>query len=125
MIMKNYARKEVDVKGNVRYFNKNNKFHRKDGPAVIYSNGTQMWFKNGKLHRKNEPAIIWASGDKSWYMNGKKHNIHGPSDIIFDDITQQFLTIFFIQDAQVTKFQHSVVILFSILEPQRIDITEN
>ena len=54
--------------------------HREDGPAVIYSNGTQEWYFNGKLHREDGPAVISKSYD-AWYINGKKHRENGPAVI--------------------------------------------
>lgn len=36
------------------------KFHRKNGPALIYKDGTKMWYKNGYLHREDGPAIEWG-----------------------------------------------------------------
>jgi len=56
----------------VKYYNKNGKFHREDGPAVEYSNGYKAWYQDDKLHREDGPAIEHANGDKSWYINGKE-----------------------------------------------------
>jgi hypothetical protein len=43
-------------------------------PAIIYSNGTQLWYKNGKRHRDNDmPAVIYSNGTQEWYKNGKLH----------------------------------------------------
>ena len=50
---------------------KNNKFHRLDGPAIEYVNGTKYWYKEGKFHRLDGPAIEYASGSKSWFKEGK------------------------------------------------------
>jgi len=50
----------------------NDKLHREDGPAVIWADGTQIWYKNDKLHREDGPAWIWADGSKSWWINGKE-----------------------------------------------------
>ncbi len=41
---------------------KDGKFHRLDGPAVIYSNGSKEWWQNGRLHRKDGPAVEIAEG---------------------------------------------------------------
>jgi len=51
----------------------NGKVHRADGPAIIRANGTQVWWLNGKLHRKDGPAVIWADGDQFWYLNGEEY----------------------------------------------------
>jgi hypothetical protein len=47
-------------------------FHREDGPAVEWLNGSKEWWLNGKRHREDGPAIEYSDGDKSWYLNGKK-----------------------------------------------------
>ena len=58
------------------------KLHRDNGPAVIWSNGTQEWYQNGLLHRDNDlPAIIRANGDQQWFQNGKCHRDNGPASI--------------------------------------------
>lgn len=82
----------------------NCKFHRIDGPAVIFPDGRKYWYQNGllhridgpviedlsgfsewrvngKLHRTDGPAIIYGDNDKSWYQNGKLHRIDGPAVI--------------------------------------------
>lgn len=46
----------VDKYGNKFYY-KNDLFHREDGPALDYVNGTKKWFQNGKKHRLDGPAI--------------------------------------------------------------------
>jgi len=46
-------------------------YHRLDGPAIIWANGTQEWWVNDLRHRTSGPAIIWANGTQSWYVNGK------------------------------------------------------
>ena len=59
----------------------NNQFHRVDGPAIIYPNGTQLWFINGNLHREDGPARIFPDGQEEWYINGKLHREDGPAVI--------------------------------------------
>ena len=46
------------------WYNDRGQFHRVDGPAIEYANGTKSWYLNGKLHREDGPAIEWADGDK-------------------------------------------------------------
>ena len=48
----------------------NGKYHRTDGPAIEYRNGSHYWFLNGKLHRTDGPAIEHRDGTCSWYLNG-------------------------------------------------------
>jgi len=52
----------------VRAWYHNDEYHRNDGPAVIYGNGSQEWhlrqewWLNGKMHREDGPAIINPDG---------------------------------------------------------------
>jgi len=58
---------------------KDGKLHNDNGPAIVYSNGTQEWYKDGKCHRDNGPAIVYSNGYKVWYKNGKYHREDGPA----------------------------------------------
>ena len=53
----------------IKYYNKDGKRHRTDGPTVIWSDGSKEWYINGKLHRTDGPARIWANGIKEWWIN--------------------------------------------------------
>ena len=55
-----------------KYWYKNGKLHREDGPAVEWTDGGKCWYKNGKLHRGDGPAAEYASGGKEWWINGKQ-----------------------------------------------------
>jgi len=63
----------IDKHGTQRWYNKAGQFHREnDLPAVIWKDGTQVWYKNGKRHRDNDlPAIIGGQGYLAWYKNGE------------------------------------------------------
>jgi len=52
--------------------------HRLNGPAFI-SKHIKIWYKNGKYHRENGPAIVWKDVDEEWRANGKKHRLDGPA----------------------------------------------
>jgi hypothetical protein len=52
------------------WYNKQNQFHREDGPAVKLPNGINQWWVNGKLHRLDGPAIEGPS-DKGYWINDK------------------------------------------------------
>ena len=64
-------RVEVDGYGNRFYYNSNGEFHRIDGPAVEWGNGTKRWFQNGLRHRTDGPAVVYSDGSMEWYINGK------------------------------------------------------
>jgi hypothetical protein len=59
----------------------NGELHREDGPAVIYSDGSQEWWVNGFRHRADGPAREYSTGRKEWYLNGKLHREDGPASI--------------------------------------------
>jgi hypothetical protein len=64
---------EIDKNGTKRWLLPNDKFHRVDGPALEYPNGTKAWYLNGKFHRVDGPAVEHACGDKLWWLNGKSY----------------------------------------------------
>jgi hypothetical protein len=35
----------------------------------IDDKGSKFWFFKGKFHRENGPAIEWSNGTKDWYFN--------------------------------------------------------
>lgn len=59
-----------EFEGDKFYF-KNGKLSRDDGPAVEMSDGSKMWMKNGHLHRENDlPAVIYSNGTQEWFKAG-------------------------------------------------------
>ena len=54
-------------------------WHRENGPAIEYADGTKSWYQNGDLHRTDGPAVEWSNGTKSWYQNGLRHRTDGPA----------------------------------------------
>jgi hypothetical protein len=92
--MKNYVKKEVGEFGTVFYYNSEWKYHRTDGPAIVWSNGSRNWCINDKIHRLDGPAIVHSDGYKEWRVNGKEYS----------------------------KCCHNRLVLFLVLEPRRIDI---
>jgi len=62
----------VDEEGTTRWYKdaKCEVFHRENGPAVEYADGTKLWLHNGNRHRDNGPAFEFANGEKRWYLNG-------------------------------------------------------
>lgn len=78
-----HDRVSIDSNGDKVWW-RNNKFHRIDGPAIIYSSGEQEWYLNGVRHREDGPAVIHPDGYQSWWFHGKRHREDGPA-IILDD----------------------------------------
>jgi antitoxin component YwqK of YwqJK toxin-antitoxin module len=76
---------QIDPDGTKRWFIKNKPGREGDEPAVIYPNGTQIWYKKCEIeledsitfrtviHRDGgKPAIICKDGSKSWFEKGKR-----------------------------------------------------
>ena len=61
----------VEESGNIEYYNKDQEYHREDGPAIEEKSGFKSWWLNGKRHREDGPAIEFPDGTKSWYLNGQ------------------------------------------------------
>jgi len=55
-----------DEQGNLHSYN--------DKPAVVFKDGTKIWYKNGKIHRLNGYARINRNGAKYYYVDGKLIN---------------------------------------------------
>ena len=55
------------------------KYHRLDGPAIEYPDGSKFWFVKGKNHRLDGPAVEYADGSKYWFVKGKQHRLDGPA----------------------------------------------
>ena len=68
----------IDKHDNVFWY-KDGKFHREDGPACEWANGSKEWYINGVWHREDGPARIGVSGSKAWMINGKLHREDGPA----------------------------------------------
>jgi len=71
--------------------NTNGKYHRVDGPAFIYSDGSKVWFFHSELHRVDGPAIIRSDGSQKWYLNGEYHREDGPAVIFPDGVKYWYL----------------------------------
>jgi hypothetical protein len=78
--------------------NEQGKYHREDGPAVEYTDGTKMWYLNGKPHRLDGPAYETVSGDKVWYADGKLHRLDGPA-VVYSDSDN----LYYVDDKQYSK----------------------
>ena len=62
-----------------------------DEPAVIYKDGTKVWYEDNKRHRDNGPAFIGADGKKEWWQNDKLHREDGPAVTHPDGMQEWYL----------------------------------
>jgi len=55
------------------------KLHRDDAPAMIYNNGTKIWYQHGKRHRTDGPAVTAPITDENpydrdeYWLDGKRY----------------------------------------------------
>jgi hypothetical protein len=65
---------EISEYGNKYYYKDRQMaiFHREDGPAVEWWDGSKEWWLNGERHREDGPAVECADGYKAWYLNDVK-----------------------------------------------------
>ena len=64
----------VDAAGTRRYYNDAGQLHRKNGPAVEWSDGGREWYQNGQPHRIGGPAIALAHGETRWCLYGVEYS---------------------------------------------------
>jgi hypothetical protein len=69
----------IDDYGSKQWRNDKGQFHREDGPAIEYKDGSKAWWINGYLHREDGPAYEGSDGYKEWCINGKSHRLDGPA----------------------------------------------
>ncbi len=60
--------------GNTFWYNKEEQFHRLNGPAEEHSDGYKAYWINDKLHNLEGPAVIYPSGEVVYYIEGKRYN---------------------------------------------------
>lgn len=78
MVEKRFHHSDTDT-DNTKFYYRNNKLHRADGPAVECTNGDKEWYWDGWRHRADGPAIEKADGTKEWYRDGQLHREDGPA----------------------------------------------
>ena len=61
----------IDKNGNKKWLDSKGFYHRDDGPALEYIDGTKFWYQHGEYHREDGPAYEGANGTKEWYIEGK------------------------------------------------------
>lgn len=74
----------IKVTPGAKFWYLNNTYHREDGPAVLWNDGSEEWWQHGEKHRTDEPAMFDPNrGDAQWWVNGQLHRVGGPASIQF------------------------------------------
>jgi hypothetical protein len=42
--------------------------------VIEYPDGNKWWYKNGKQHREDGPAVEYSNGEKHWYLKNQKYS---------------------------------------------------
>ena len=69
----------VDTHGTFRHFDEDGELHRTNAPAVVYSDGTKVWYhhgvrrRDGVRHRDGGPALEYPDGTKLWMLSGVEY----------------------------------------------------
>lgn len=58
----------------VCWFIKGKKYHRKDGPALIFDDGIKIWYENDKRHRLDGPAYIDSKNKNEYWIDDIKYD---------------------------------------------------
>jgi len=57
-----------------RWEDKLGRYHRLNGPAVIFRDGDMHWYRHGVIHRDDGPAVEWPEiGIEEWYKDGVRY----------------------------------------------------
>lgn len=65
---------EITKYGEQIWRDADDKWHREDGPAVIYADGEAVWFRHGHKHRDDGPSTIFPDGSVNWCLNGNMYS---------------------------------------------------
>lgn len=65
--------------GTKHWIDDRGRFHRCGGPAIIFPNGTEMWYHHGRQHREGAPAVVHADGSVEYWVDGVKQP--GPPEV--------------------------------------------
>jgi len=72
-------------------------FHRLNGPAVEFPDGSKTWWVDGKRHRIDGPACESVYGYIEWYVDGKRlteeqfNALTGPTlELTLEDIAAKY-----------------------------------
>jgi hypothetical protein len=70
---------DINQYGDIFWYDDARRFHRENGPAIIWSNGDIEYYQHGEFHREDGPAVMFDNGDNWYYQHGKLHRLDGPA----------------------------------------------
>jgi len=63
------------------YKNVNGDYDKSNGPAVVFNDGSYVWYHNGKEHNENGIAKHIVNVGDFYFVNGLQHRLDGPAVI--------------------------------------------
>ena len=107
-----------------RVFDEFGNYHCLTAPAIEDYKGNKIWYRNGVIHRDNGPAIEYYSGNKSWYKHGMLHRLDGPAIYLKNrNKVRRESNEWCINGYVYSKPKHNRLVLFSIVEPRRVNLS--
>jgi hypothetical protein len=94
----------IESENGSRFWLLNGLKSRIDGPAVIYSYGTEMYFVDDKRHRIGGPAYINPDGTQMYFEDNKCHRMGGPAVIRPGGAKE-----YFIYGKRITELEHNLL----------------
>lgn len=58
----------------IKFLNKNDNWHRLNGPALFDITGYILYCKNNIPHRTDGPAIFYSNDEFYYFLNGKEYS---------------------------------------------------
>jgi hypothetical protein len=111
----------INEHGDKIWTNEKGEYHRKDGPAWEWSNGTKFWFINDENHREDGPAREFANGDKWWVIHDRLHREDGPAIEYANGVKEYWLDGVMIDEQVFFIMKDLAHDYFSFLQLSRID----
>lgn len=50
------------------------RYHRLDGPAIVYEDGTQEFYYLDLLHNRNGAAVVYPDGRREYWLDGTRYD---------------------------------------------------
>lgn len=85
-----------------------NQFHRLDGPAIEWQDGTKYWYVNHELHRTDGPAVERPDGREEWWCRGRPHRLDGPAFTNLDGTQEWWIHGRMLDEAEIERHQRSL-----------------
>ncbi len=79
----------ITDKGSLIWEDSDGLYHREDGPAIIYPNGTERWFYHGQYHRTDGPAITTEDGTIAWFLHNRVRTLQQFVESTFPEDTPE------------------------------------